>query len=470
MFPGEDWVAALATPAILSAAMGCSPRDLVLIRAEIPSDVGLVAILFQDGSGDVLGGTGLIERRAVEPLLTQLTPPEHTARLLIIGFNAADIARLGVEPGALSRAPVRHAATGERLLPIAEWAALAPIEGGDATSAVDPTSLELTSDGLGVCPDPCNFLPVDVRSGREVTSPNDEVVIAVPWDLERRAALLITQQGRALRWTSTSAVSLDGLTFPERIEDGLLAHDGSIWLLGVSGALYRGRPEIGFTTRVTLTGASSSGRIAESADGTIYAVTRTTFEQVRDAQSPVVLHTATPPQRGAVVALPDGGALAVFHTASEVVRFREGQALSVTSEITAPLAVEHLAGFGTILGTDSEPDSGIFASLYLLEPEGSWSKLGSVTNLFSAAIEGVFPLGGGFLFGGVTGVLGYYHRGVGVCAPRVLFAHGVRDIVELGDHRAVAIGHPRDTSPDHAGTEFFVPEPPDLDLRCARVR
>ncbi|MCC7385192.1 MAG: hypothetical protein IT384_25315 [Deltaproteobacteria bacterium] len=449
--------------------MGCAPEDLLFVRAEVPAEVDFVAILFQGPSGEVLGGTGLIERPAGEPLRAAISPPEPTVALLVTGFGAEDVSRLGVALAALSRAPVRFAVPGERLLPNPKWAVLAPREGGDATSAAAADPLELTSDGLGACPDPCSFLPVDVRSGREVITPSDKVVVAVPWDQERRAALLITALNRALRWTATSAVSLDALVLPETIEDALLAVDGSIWLLGVSGTLYRGRPEIGFAPRATLRGApSSGGRIAEGADGTLYAVTPTTFEHVVDPASPVVLHTSEP-QRSAVAALPDG-ALAVFHAASEIVRVREGAEPSISREITAPLAVEQVAGLGTILGTDSEPDSGLFAGLYLLEQDGSWSKLGSVTNLFSAAIEGVFPLGGGFLFGGVTGVLGYYHAGVGACAPKVLFAHGVRDIVELGDHRAVAVGQPRDRSPDHTGTEFFVPDPPDLDLRCAGVR
>lgn len=140
------WIALLVAPA-------CAPRG-IRVAAEIPPEIGWVALLFLEAEGGLVASTGVMRRTEGEVVdhLHQLTP-EGAARMVLLGLREDALRpflNLPEQEGLLLDAPLGLAGPTEALLPIA-WAAGGPALDDPAWLSPEPTP-EVTARWLPPCP------------------------------------------------------------------------------------------------------------------------------------------------------------------------------------------------------------------------------------------------------------------------------------------------------------------------------
>lgn len=128
-------------------------------------------------------------------------------------------------------------------------------------------------------------------------------------------------------------------------------------------------------------------------------------------------------------------AVAVFADADAIVRFDHGS-ISIDRSLRAPAAIASIPGFGLVVATETLVDQ--HSSVYHLQ-DGDWDPLEKIPS------EGViyrtlWPLGGGFLFGGFRGALFYYSVGLGTCTFPAPTAGTIMDVTRIGDRLFFSTG------------------------------
>lgn len=434
-----------------------------LVAEDLPPDVSLIALLLFSSDGSFAAASGLFDRAPEGrfDLLLHREPPAE-GLVQVVGFRERDLDGVLLPDAAtLATAPLRPAAPFDLVLPQASWVGSGRWRSDGQPLIVAPVAdrPELTAEWVGPCPLACDLVPLAQSRALELpglTTP--AAAVAIPWDATHTAALIVAGGGELFRVTSTVAVPLsEGL--PEAIRAGELAPDGEMVLLSESSRLYAGRPESGFRELPTGTRTSTAPGIALAIapDGSVFSASETgELLFLHGDRQERLYASGERAEKAAVQLLADGTLLAFFTPPGDVLRYQSGR-LTSTRPIRGPRALEFVPGIGMILGTTSAPLEQLYPALYKLD-ESEWVRFagGEDGSLGILGIDAIFPVEGGFLFGGVRGFLGYYRSGIGVCPQESHTEHHASSAVLLASGRLVVAGRAIDAS---SSVTVFDPHP-----------
>ncbi|MCC7381905.1 MAG: hypothetical protein IT384_08755 [Deltaproteobacteria bacterium] len=427
-----------------TCAAGCTSDRFTLHGPDLPAAVAFAALLLEDAHGAVVGVSGLAERSALtfEIELPAKVPPDAVT-VTVLAYAREDIEPL-LAGATAPAAPLRLAVSGEAILPAPAWIGRGPWGGPLAAVASSSGSPELTASWLGPCPDPCTLVPIDEVIPVSFPPASGDGVVAIPWDHGSDAALVLTNTGRGLRVTTTTATALPISAVPAEVaHHGALAEDGTIWIGTTRDRLFRGRPEVGFewVSGPAASATAADAQVAIAPDGSVITVSAGGFVERYDGVARVVLHRAElgryPETRHDIVAHPSGTIVATL-TRSDEVLVLDGDAMTIEREVRAPWATAYVEGLGLVIGTNAEVDRHIPATLYLRGEDGSYAELAPPAT--SYGVERIFPVAGGFFFGGIRGWLGYYRLGVGACPQSLVRYHNLRAGVRLTARHLLLVG------------------------------
>lgn len=416
-------------------AVGCDSDRMVLIP-EAPEAVDWVALLFEDAAGALIASSGL-ERRDPSGRFRLLAPSEASdaVKVMVAGYRDIDLepyAPPGVDEASAAR--VRRAKPEERALPRPEQVACGAFDGSLTTTSSCETDARLTTAWLEACPDPCDFF--DPASLRLVAAHTGGATVSVALALDDAAtsALVVVQPARLFRVTATAALELTALSTSaaDSIGGGFRRDDGEIWLVASDGRLFAGRPETGFREAAPRPDGvtSSITRAAGSPRGPPEAFVADNFGALLrwDGRGWTEITRPSPEHTGQVDLewLGEDRVVAVRPKRSEVLFYAAGE-VRIDSRLLDPRAALQVPSLGLVVMTAAE--GGLPFSLSLLR-DGQWEPLPIPRATIDVGL-GLWPLGSGFLFGGLRGVADTYQPGLGNCGPEVLASFDVKSVVTL---------------------------------------
>lgn len=436
----DEWI---AVGAALSLLAGCGDEGRALI-VDLPERIGLVGALFESTDGAQVSSSGLVERDPSGAFRVFADPEASEAtRVVVVGYERAQLLSYAL-PGedALTRSPLLRAAPEDRHLPSPTLTACGAFE--DAETTMNPCALSgsLTTTWLEACPDACDMNPLSTLTGVPLPGEHAGLWLGLPFDETRRAALMVGASGRFYRVTATVAVELTELSTNTGIVDGFMRDDGEIWLLTSDARLLAGRPSTGFHT-VASAPTFSHGVLTNLVGSThgppeAYASDNAGLFARWDGQSWSTLHRAIAPECcfSALEWLGPEQAVALFARASEVVFYRAGE-IEVDRRIPDPRAATMIPDFGLVVGAAGDSATGTETTLHVWR-DGEWIPLETRRIGTNDIPVGIWPLGHGFLFGGLRGLTSYYSLGLGDCGARPLVRHNVKAVVRVQDALLVA--------------------------------
>ncbi|MBI2374979.1 MAG: hypothetical protein HYV07_13365 [Deltaproteobacteria bacterium] len=119
--------------------------------------------------------------------------------------------------------------------------------------------------------------------------------------------------------------------------------------------------------------------------------------------------------------------IAAAFAASSIVAFVDGDEVTVDRRLDSPSTIANVPGFGIVAATETHVTT--HAGLFLRFGDG-WAPIEDLP-LEGAIFKGIWPLGGGFLFGGFRGALFYYSVGIGACQLDADTSGSILDVLEL---------------------------------------
>ncbi|MCK6546158.1 hypothetical protein L6R52_09840 [Myxococcota bacterium] len=436
---------ALLTGSVALAA--CADRALS-VHVDLPPHAATASVVFavDAGRGITLRAVDVDALRPALVLDAGALGAAESVRVWAFVYPTS-LAALGLTEGPLARvepsAETRPLPAGERLFSVT--IAL------DGSSSVDwmaegARSAELAALRIAAAPSPCPELDVEIH------------------ELDSAAQVMMAvglADGRAL-------VSLDDGTFRAIDRDGAVsmietpgvvpfrgAHrDGDrLWLVGPEPVLATAHVDgarLVVETSTTIPEPGIYKWIAARGDDAIVVLTRTGELHQRAGGAWRRLHTFEHPPagrepHGGVTEVAPGEWVATHEFTAGVVRVRDGAAHAEELPLTsAPRAVRHIPGLGTVVGTGD--------GQFLVHDGTGWAELAdSPLTVFASSLQ-VYP--GGFAYGGTFGNFGIYLDNYGFCPKLIPVTFHVQQLVLFGDDVLLA-----GTNPGAARTPFAILRP-----------
>ncbi|MBI4817695.1 MAG: hypothetical protein HY791_15645 [Deltaproteobacteria bacterium] len=467
-----------AVVALIPACDGGSNTALT----EVPAHVELLALVIEDESGLLVHATGLEERKADGTFRFEI--PEGSSRGLssspsfdrsaltsggslkdgqrvtLIGFAAEELASLS-PPENLSSWPISPRAPGDPKLPTPAWSGTGAW-GEEIALREGSVGRAWTAKWISDCQsDPCEYQPIMETRRIELPGEYEDAILALS---EGSSALVVCRPGALYRVFESGEVQRVESSTTTSIYGGAMAPDGTAYFVTV-GKLMSWRPESGFRTVAPSSNIDNDPKVVVSPSPpfeVFIATQRGTVERFDGTKSEIVHETdrdidsAFP---SSIAWVPPSTAVAAFTKVDEIVRYRGG-VVSIDREIIAPRSLAFSPELGLIVGRDARPPNN--SALFRFDDESATYRLIEDGPTQGLKLARIWPVGFGLILGGISGQLGYYHPGLGVCNGRPFADETINSVVRVGT-KLLIVGF-RATSSDSETSVFLA----DISARATR--
>lgn len=451
--------------------VGCADGGPLLgLAPDLPPETTLLAALFLDEAGVIVGGTGLVSP-AEARRLTLPAAADAATELVVLGWDDAALhpsRRPAVE--LMASAPLREARPEEPRLPRPSYAARGALDAGPLTSGA--AAPELTASWALPCArTACDRFRLVAPRFVSVPGERDDLLRSLVFlSTERGVFMANNQPNTRLYWYQPpDAVAVFEQTIPgARLEQLRRLADGRVALLQSNGQLWVGSPETGFELEV-----------AESLEHTAYGMAVSRYGDplevyVQDARSNVYakegdrwqrVHTVDAPEhdKQELAWLGPGELVSNARGYERLTHLKDGVVVA-ERPVSLVRAFTHVEGYGLVFAAGE--------LLVGVDPPGVYVyRTGTFESLPVAhgnrRPEEIWPTfqAREFMFGGANGDLFFYADGLGTCTLPHFSGDSLRSAVWLEHGVLIAPRRPdaREGDTQFIYAAFAAPPTPDCE-------